>query len=599
MSDLPLSNGFPRLLRYLRGQKHRYALGVVALLLTNLCTAGIPYLTKQVFDAFGGDAGPDAVVGLVARYALGIVGLAVLMALFRVISRVVIFDGGREIEYEIRNELYAHLQRLSPTFFGRMPVGDLISRVTNDITALRLLGGPGVLNIANTVLVYVTAVTPMLVISPTLTLWALAPLVLVFGFTRAVGRQIYEVSYAMQGELSNVSAIANESITGIQVLQAYSREAERQEAFVEASDKYRGAYLRWVLLRSVLLPILAGMGGIGTLMIVYFGGRSVITGVLTLGDFVAFMGYLAMLMWPTVALGWMISLWQRGRAAADRIAEVLDTEPEVVSPANTVDLPEKLTGSIEFRGLNFGWPDGHGERTPVLHDVSFTVSPGEQVLIVGPSGAGKSTLVSLLPHLSELAPGSVFVGGRDVRDYPLEWLRRRIAFVPQEPFLFSMTVEQNIGFGSEEVDPAAVRRAADLAALTGDIERFPRAWETPVGERGVTLSGGQRQRMTIARAAVLDPAIWVFDDCLSSVDAETEQTIIRGLREMTGGATALFVTHRLLGFEGVDRVVVLRDGCVAENGTHEQLLAAGEWYARLYKKQRLDLEIAAETEDVA
>lgn len=602
-SSGPAVSGRVRLLGYLRAQKKRYLLGIGALVVTNLCTAGIPYLTKEVFDALeAADRADPALRGVITRLALGIVGLALVMAVFRVFSRVFIFDGGREIEYAVRNELFEHLQRLSPAFFGRIPVGDLVSRITNDITSLRLLGGPGVLNIANTILVYATAVTPMVIISPSLTAWALAPLVLVFAVTRTVGRQIYEVSYAMQEELSSLSGLANESITGIQVLQAYTREQSRQERFTEASDRYRARYLTWTLLRSVLLPILAGMGGLGTLAILWFGGRAVIEGSLTLGDFVAFMGYLAMLMWPTVALGWMVSLWQRGRAAIDRIDEVLQTEPEVIDPpAERVgELPERLEGSIRFERLDFAWPaHGDAEPVPVLHDITFEVQPGEQVLIVGPSGAGKSTLVSLLPHLTELPEGTVFVGGRDVKDYPLAWLRRRIAFVPQEPFLFSMTIEENVGFGVDDATREQVRAAADLAALTGDIERFPRAWETLVGERGVTLSGGQRQRMTIARAALLEPSIWVFDDCLSSVDAETEQRIIRALRDLTGGATALFVTHRLLGFEGVDRVIVLRDGRVAETGTHAELLETDGWYARLYRKQRLDEELKSGDGQVA
>ncbi len=311
-----------RLLSYLRAESKQYGVGVAALLLTNLCTAGIPYCTKLIFDALegvDGGADPQEATHRVAVLAGGIVGLALAMATFRVISRVFIFNGGRRVEYALRNDVYAHMQTLSPAFFGRLAVGDLVSRTTNDITAMRLLGGPGVLNIANTALVYVAAIVPMLLLSPTLTVAAVAPLGLVFLTSRLVGPQIYRRSFEAQTQLSNVSALANESITGIGVLQAYGREDARQTRFGVASETYRQAYLRFVLYRSVLLPILAGMGGLGTLTILFFGGGAVIDGRLSLGDFVAFLGYLGMLMWPTVALGWMISLWQRGRAAGETV----------------------------------------------------------------------------------------------------------------------------------------------------------------------------------------------------------------------------------------------------------------------------------------
>jgi ATP-binding cassette subfamily B protein len=515
------------------------------------------------------------------------------MGAFRVASRINVFNGGRQIEHVLRNEVYAHLQRLSPSFFGRIPVGDLVSRITNDITAIRLVGGPGILNLVNTAVVYVTALVPMLLISPALTGLALAPLGVVYALSRRVSRGIYDRSLLSQQELSRLSAHAAESIAGIAVVQGFSMEMRRQEQFEEASRRYRVAFLDWTLRRSILIPILAGMGGLGTVAIVIFGGQRVVAGTLSLGDFVAMTGYLAMLVWPTVALGWMLAMWQRGRSAMARLGEILDTVPEVQSPPGP-PLVDAVDGNIELRQLRFRWPGAPADRRPVLDGVDLRIRRGERILLVGPSGAGKSTLVTLLPRLVEVPDGAIFVDGHDVRTLPLPVLRRCIAFVPQEPFLFSMSVRDNVAFGVPDASSEDVERAVSLACLTGDVARFPLGVQTEIGERGITVSGGQRQRLTIARAAMMRPRVWIFDDCLSSVDGRTEAQIVDGLLGLTQEATAIFVTHRVVGWEGVDRIVVLQDGRVTEEGTHAALLAKGGWYARLYRKQRLEAELEAE-----
>ena len=567
----------------------RYAIGLACLFATGTLAMSVPYLLKRAVDtiAAGGS------MSTVGWFAGTIIVVALAQSVVRTLSRFVIFNVGRDIEYDLRNDLFAHLERLPLAYYQTQQTGDLMSRLVNDITAVRMLLGVGFLNLINTPIYYLYAVTIMASMDWRLTLASLAPYPLVLVIVKRTSRQLMERTLKTQEGLAAMSSRVQENLSGIHVVQAYVREEAEIAAFTRLNEEFSAQNMALAKVRGIIMPVMRGVSTLTTLVVLWYGGLRVMAGVLSLGDLVAFIGYLHILAWPTMALGWMLSIVQRGRAAMQRLEVIFAAEPAIADPVDAAAAsPASLRGAITFRDVDFAYP-GKSAGRRVLSDVDLELPVGATLAVVGRTGSGKTSLVQLLPRLFDVTAGGVEIDGRDVRAIPLATLRRAIGYVPQDPFLFSRSVRDNIRFGAPEATEEAVRRVATIAGLDRDIAELPRGYDTVVGERGITLSGGQKQRVTLARALLVDPTILVLDDALSSVDTETERRILRELRGVMRERTSILIAHRISTVMDADLIIVVDDGKVVEIGDHQALLARDGFYADLFRRQRLAEELEA------
>ena len=568
---------------YLKKYRRSYVIGTICVLLTN----GIWILFPQVIRRAVNDLNQGVTRHKLITYALLILAVAGAKGIFQFLTRWIVIGVSREIEFDLRNDLFQHLEKLSYSYYQRTRTGDVMARATNDLNAVRMLLGPAIMYSANTIVFTAGALAFMVSISPKLTLYAFLPLPAVSIVVQYFGRRIHERFERIQAMFSDISARAQENFSGARVIRAYVQEEAEIEAFETSNKEYINRSLKLVRLMGMLWPTLETMLGLAIVIVLWLGGREVLQGRINVGDFVAFNTYMVQLTWPIIALGWVINIFQRGTASMQRINEILVEKPEIQDALGVVKGPEPLQGEIEFRNLNFSYG-----ATQVLHDVNLRIPAGSSLAIVGPTGSGKTTLVSLIPRIYDAAPGSVLIDGRPIREYPLPNLRASIGFVPQETFLFSETVRENIAFGRPAATDKEVSAAAEAANIAADIESFPEKYRTMVGERGITLSGGQKQRSAIARALIRDPRILVLDDALSSVDTQTEDKILNHLREIMQDRTTIFISHRVSTVRNADQIAVLHGGRIVELGTHEELLALSGYYTDLYNKQLLEEELA-------
>jgi ATP-binding cassette subfamily B protein len=623
------------LMPYLRRYTFSIVVGLVVVLLMGIIGNVIPLATGVITDTLAGNSAPfqhtsEAHVGAAvtvlagsrlsrsipyyepsSRRTLGIYCLIVIVCvglkgLLSFSARWTLIGVSRDIEFDIRNDLLKRLLVLEPEFYVRNRTGELMSRATNDLNSVRMVLGPGIMYSATTIVTMIFAIMVMVALSPSLTLWVLLPAPVVAVAVWFFGRTIHDLYERIQAALATLTARVQENLSGVRVVRAYAQEEAERKQFDEPNREYVARNIKLIRTWSMFMPSLTALIGTTFLIVLWQGGHQLLRGQISLGALISFNAYLTLLVWPMIALGWVTNIFQRGAASMGRLSYILAAQPSIDDSAAKVPPDTKPEGEIEFRGLTFTYPttlsgndaaakaktNGHGNGThPVLQNIDLKIPAGSTLAIVGPTGTGKTTLAALIARLWEAPDGQLYLDGKPLKEWPLQTLRSSIGFVPQDTYLFGETVGGNIAFGLPEFTEEQVHEAAGIANLDGDIQDFPKRYDTVVGERGITLSGGQKQRTAIARAVIRDPRILILDDSLSSVDTQTEERILSRLKEIMAGRTTILISHRTSTVRDADQIVVLLGGKITECGTHDELLAAGGYYADLYRKQLLEEEL--------
>jgi ATP-binding cassette subfamily B protein len=583
-----------RLKPYFIRHKWMFILGMIFVTISNICSTSLPRIVGKTVDSI---AGKNGIIFTSTDVAVHIGIMLLLTAgsgFFMFLTRKTIIVASRKIEYELRRDVLSALERLPLRYFQRTPTGELMAYSTNDISAIREFIGPAVMYSANTVTTVIFALSMMIALSPVITIAALLPMPLVSYGVYRIGSKVHLLFKDAQDHYAKMTAKAQENLSGVRVIRAYGREEDEITAFHGMGEGYLKKMLRLVKIEAVMMPLMMALIGLSQVLVLGVGGYLVMNGQATIGDVTQFFIYLGLLIWPVVAIGWVTNLIQRAAASTGRLGRVFDEVPDIRDTEETNTTLTELRGNIEFRNIRMKYapnlPLAIGNASESL---SFSIREGETIGIVGETGSGKTTLVNLIPRLFDVSEGDVLIDGHSIRSIPLQTLRESIAIVSQESFLFSMTVADNIRFGTPQASMDDVVQASIRAQLHENIKAFPKGYATMVGERGVTLSGGQKQRTAIARAIIREPKIIIFDDSLSAVDTETEERILKGLREVMQNRTSIIIAHRISTVKNADRIIVLEDGIIAESGTHDELLVQNGIYAGMYTRQLLEEEISA------